>query len=538
MCFRQVADTTLMEAVNRMNEFDTKNEQDVFLQGQILRKDVQRRRGRKEESGRREAMFVYHVMESGKLVVVCKKAFMSIYCVTESRVKRLCNLLLLGKSPNDQRGKHKPSTAKDANILADIHSHISSFPVHQTHYGDVDIQYLSGELTVKKMHEMFVAMYPGTNVSYHYYHKYFKSHFSLKFGRPSVDTCVICEEKIIKLKSCLNDNAKRVASAELLVHKNRSKKFYRALEHASQLCKERDDFVALSFDYMQNISLPKIPVQDMYYYRQLTVPVFSVHNLKTTEAAFYIYHEGQAKKGPNEVCSFLLDYMNNVIPNSITEIWLFCDGCPGQNKNNTVIRFLMALTAQQRFLKIRLFFPIRGHSFLPSDRDFAVVKRCLRRVDRFYTLKEVCELIVHSSAKGKFTVNIVESDIVYNFNSWWPTIYKKNVNSLESSTRNVTRDQKVPFSISSFMEFQFSANHFGIVVAKPFINGLVDHTFALGPTYPHNPSLPTVKAYSTGVCPIKAEKLQDLQKMLRYIPEEDDVRAFYHSIVDWGAVDQ
>lgn len=41
-----------MEAVNRMNEFDTKNEQDVFLQGQILRKDVQRRRGRKEESGR------------------------------------------------------------------------------------------------------------------------------------------------------------------------------------------------------------------------------------------------------------------------------------------------------------------------------------------------------------------------------------------------------------------------------------------------------------------------------------------------------
>lgn len=78
-----------------------------------------------------------------------------------------------------------------------------------------------------------------------------------------MDTCCTCEELQLKLKSPhLNDVAKRTATAELLVHKRKSKKFYTTLQfEKSQEAKQEEHVLSLSFDFMQNISMPKIPVQ-------------------------------------------------------------------------------------------------------------------------------------------------------------------------------------------------------------------------------------------------------------------------------------
>lgn len=124
---------------------------------------------------------------------------------------------------------------------------------------------------------------------------------------------------------------------------------------------------------MQNLPLPVTPVQEMFYYRQLWVNAFEIHDLKKNAGKFYVYHEGQANKSPDEVCTFLLDYVNNHIEDHVTELHIFSDGCPGQNRNHTVVRFLMTLCAIKRFTTIHHYFPHRGHSFLPCDRDFGLV---------------------------------------------------------------------------------------------------------------------------------------------------------------------
>lgn len=41
--------------------------------------------------------------------------------------------------------------------------------------------------------------------------------------------------------------------------------------------------------------------EDLYYYRQLTVCNFGVYNLSTGSMKCYVYHEGEAGKGPNKV---------------------------------------------------------------------------------------------------------------------------------------------------------------------------------------------------------------------------------------------
>lgn len=100
---------------------------------------------------------------------------------------------------------------------------------------------------------------------------------------------------------------------------------------------------------MQNLHLPRIPVQDMFYLRQLTINVFGIHNMKNYTGTFFLYYEGTAHKGTNEVCSFLYHYLTIYVPHEIKELYIFSDNCPAQNKNHCVIRMCQALVDSGRF---------------------------------------------------------------------------------------------------------------------------------------------------------------------------------------------
>lgn len=278
------------------------------------------------------------------------------------------------------------------------------------------------------MYDLFKAKFPDLKLSYPYYTRYFRENFSLRFGRPQVDVCGTCETLNNKIKDQhLNETAKRTAVAELMVHKRRSKKFYTKLKDEINPSTRSNSVLALAFDFMQNIQLPKTPVGEVFYYQQLTVSVFCIHNIKKNTARMYLYHEGEAKKTANEICSFLLDYLKEFSNKGMTELHLFSDNCWGQNKNHTLVRMLLALTDIAQFSKIIHYFPVRGHSFLPCDRDFAIIKRKLRKTDRIFTVHQLTELIVASRTTKTFSVKEVTTSDVVNFKDWWPKFYKKKL---------------------------------------------------------------------------------------------------------------
>lgn len=99
-------------------------------------------------------------------------------------------------------------------------------------------------------------------------------------------------------------------------------------------CEQRNDLEALVLYYMP---IPQIHVQDLMYLTQLFVGMFCIHNLKTKKSGIFIYHEGPAAKCPNEVCSFLFDYVQNYVAAETKELHLFSDNCPGQNKNHCLL---------------------------------------------------------------------------------------------------------------------------------------------------------------------------------------------------------
>jgi len=109
----------------------------------------------------------------------------------------------------------------------------------------------------------------------------------------------------------------------------RAKKIYRKLDSVTKVCKEDKTVAGVLFDFMQNLPLPNIPVREAFYFRQLWLNTFGIHNLGTDDVRLYVYQEGQGQKSPDEVCTFLHDYIMKYVNANVKTFYLFCDGCAG-----------------------------------------------------------------------------------------------------------------------------------------------------------------------------------------------------------------
>ncbi|GFS20968.1 voltage-dependent calcium channel unc-36 [Elysia marginata] len=99
--------------------------------------------------------------------------------------------------------------------------------------------------------------------------------------------------------------------------------------------------VAACFDFWKNLPSPNVTTRDIYYKRQLSTYTFNVHELGSNTGRLFTY-------GSNEVCSMLMAYFNTLsLSPDVNRLLLFCDSCPGQNKNWTVFRFLHYMVHQQ-----------------------------------------------------------------------------------------------------------------------------------------------------------------------------------------------
>jgi hypothetical protein len=54
----------------------------------------------------------------------------------------------------------------------------------------------------------------------------------------------------------------------------------------------------------------------------------------------YQYHEGRDKTNPNGICFLLLYYIANRLSDTVKELCIISDTCPGQSNNHIVVRLL------------------------------------------------------------------------------------------------------------------------------------------------------------------------------------------------------
>lgn len=92
---------------------------------------------------------------------------------------------------------------------------------------------------------------------------------------------------------------------------------------------------------MQNLPLPHIPSNPVFFSRRVRNPRFKYYG--SNDVTMYTYTEDIAKKGSIDVASMLLNYFNT---NDVSRnLVLISDGCPGQNKNYTMLHFFIYVSS-------------------------------------------------------------------------------------------------------------------------------------------------------------------------------------------------
>ena len=468
-CFEVTTDEQRKAILSHFNNLRTNDEQNSYLCGLISITPVQRRRNRQPEEDAKfhDSVFCYRirVKENDQTVEkpVCYKAFLNIHGISKGKLEHLQKALKeTGMTPKDKRGQHssKLRSLPDT-TYQHVFDHINSFKGRLSHYslGDSKKLYLPEELNIKKMFDMFKQVYPTEKVSYETYRNIFNTKFNISFGYPRSDTCSTCDRFTAEVNRLRTEGTPEAAVAirnleiKDQLHKRQAEAFYDRKRTARRRDRTSNDFIAVAMDYQKNVYLPNIPTNDVYYMRQLSMYSFNIHVLGTAQSLFYTYPENLAKKGSDEVCSFLFDFLMNHAENSIKHLHLFCDSAGGQNKNYSVFRLMHYIVHSIRRLdSIRITFPIRGHSYLECDKNMGLVnlKTRMELPEDYYGLLE------HSRTKPTpFSVIRVQRHMVKD----WGTFLKDKFKA------------KCPFPIQEIREIYCTRDHPKLMYFRPSYHG-------------------------------------------------------------------
>lgn len=146
-----------------------------------------------------------------------------------------------------------------------------------------------------------------------------------------------------------------------------------------------DSHAVLIMDYSQNLTLPSVATtpSQWYFLSLWSVSMFGIYFANDKVQHNYLYEERTAGKGSDEVISMLHHFITEILLHrGYTRVTIYTDNCAGQNKNNYVVKFLLALSHMEDFEEVSLKFSVKGHTKNAVDRGFQTCAQ-VRRAPRY-----------------------------------------------------------------------------------------------------------------------------------------------------------
>lgn len=118
----------------------------------------------------------------------------------------------------------------------------------------------------------------------------------------------------------------------------------------------------------------------LYYSRKLAVYNLCFYENGTRKVFCFYRDESNGNRGANEVGTILHKYIKSVdARRNIKRLLLYCDCCPGQNRNRTVMGMIhQTLQECDNIETIQLNFLLTGHTYMPVDSSHAVIENHLK----------------------------------------------------------------------------------------------------------------------------------------------------------------
>lgn len=435
MC-NKVDNNDIMQNRIRLYCHEKKEAQDKVLCHFISAEGIKRNRP-KDGTKPKSVSLNFFLKTSSGMKPVCKSFFCFSMGIPKSRVTRIGKVIHEGRVPKENRGGDRISK-KYSSKRQSMRNFVNGLPCTESHYGRNKSKrvYLSGNLNVSKLCKIYNNSVNNENmrVTFPFFYKIFTTEFNIGFQSPAADACTLCIRLKNEIKSnCGNEEVVQNLRIQLRIHKIRANAFYDIMKQT----KTDESCISFAFDLQQVHPLPKTPIQEAFYSRQIGFYTFCCVDVDSKHPVFYTWSEDQASRGSTEIGSALLHHLRNLnLDENVRKLFLFCDGCAGQNRNAHIVHTLcywLTNESPEFISEIQVTFPVRGHSFLPADRAFGRAEKVLKKNAVLSTREDYVKLY-----KEIGVVNALGID--------WPIYNIKELGNVYSKIKGISDAKRVIIS--------------------------------------------------------------------------------------------
>lgn len=362
-----------------------------FLLNHITTKTPERRRYRNNNRPPRKYSKQYYFEKNKDKLRVCQAFFLKTLNISNDVVLNAFS----HKGPagtyigEDKRGKSKPGNKTPDDVVADIKSHIESFPTNESHHARKSTRkkYLDSTLSISKMYSLYKEKCEQGKkqaASFITYKRIFGKDYNLSFFKPKKDLCQICEKN--KNKPVTADYQQE-NDESYLSHLRRKEDCYAEKKKDKERAIREETFCSVTFDLQSVLQIPCSDVSPMYYSRKICVYNLTIYESAPPNNAFcFCWTELNGKRGSSEIGSCLFEYLNN-LPLTVKEVSLWSDTCGGQNRNQHVAALLYYLVNVSHIEVIEHKFLESGHSYMEADSMHSAIEHAKKYIP-VYTIQD------------------------------------------------------------------------------------------------------------------------------------------------------
>lgn len=492
--------------------------QNAYLCGLVQQKLPCSRRPRNSSRPPKQKINQYRFQIEGNSVIVCKKFFLGILQISDGRLTRALQKVVLGKVVgSDDRGRRPPKNKTSIEQMEVVRNHIASFPSYQSHYTrshNPNRRYLAENLNLRIMYNLYLEHCLQGNlppVKEATYRRTFNNSFNLHFHKPSKDTCSKCDSWKLKMEASQDEGERATLAQQHELHLRKAESARQSMKRDKLKAQQEENFYGFTFDLEKALPFPVISTSLAYYKRNMYVYNLGCHELATDLGYMYVWNETIASRGSQEVGSCIAKHLQSRA-STCKHVVAYSDACTGQNRNIKIVLFYMQLVSSEdnEIDVIDHKFMVSGHSFLPNDSDYGSVETYARN-KTIYVPDDWCNIITQCRRNKSFHLT---------------KMLRKDFRSVEKLEKAITRRKKnednQPVSWLKIQWIRVTKENPYMLLYKETLSE--DFPFAclnLKPKKGGRPPLfskiSTTDLYS-GIRTVTAAKKKDMLDLLPYIP--------------------
>ncbi|KAK3910886.1 Imidazolonepropionase [Frankliniella fusca] len=470
----------------------------------------------------------YFFAVRGEEILVCKTMFLNTLGVADNWIETSLRKSGGGTLSPDKRGRHRnrPNEASLETVQS-VRDHINLFPRIPSHYTRERSkrEYLETEVnSIQRMYKLYLEWAKENNItkpaSASKYRKIFNTEFNLGFFLPKKDQCEMCN----KWKHAENQGERENIVQAYATHL-KNKKEVKILKE-NDVKSASDKKCVACFDLQKVLICPRAETSILFYKNKLSLFNFTVFDTREKEGNCYLWTECDAHKGPNEIGTNLLRFIEKKISEGVEEFSFYSDSPTGQNRNRMIFSLYLCASAKYH-VNITHRFLESGHSYTEADSIHARIEEEAKRVQEIFTPDEWITLIKNAKQNGKsYLVSTLKNEEVLDLHYLvdrqnWSGQSKSKI--YWSQVREVSVHRDHPNILSYRYNFSDECSTLKVTMKQGQMPDMETFQFPL--------------AYS-GRFPLQKNKVNDLKELMKKNTIPSRLHAVFESYLNIAVPDQ